>query len=181
MAIFTVRSGSMYEIDKMIRRLQSAAKRNGWPLPTLKPLTSVYATAQYQSVVDVEIEAPVFEMDGWRVVGEWASTGRFIEYTKTKHAGEFVGGNFACQHCGKLRKRNGLFALLHDSGEKRLVGSSCIDEFTGVLNAERHAMFLQKLFALAESIQDAQKLWQSFVLIRGMSVMVKNEMNNLVP
>lgn len=158
MAIFTVRSGNLYQIEKMIRRLQNAAKRNGWPVPTMKSLTKIYATAQFQSVVDVDIDVPVFELDGWSVVGEVTHTGRFIEYTRTPHAADFAGQKFACQHCGKLRKRNSIFAMKHEGGEQRLVGSSCIDEFTGVLNAEKHALFLQKIFAFTESIVDAQKL-----------------------
>jgi len=158
MAIYTVRSGNLYQIEKMLRRLQNAAKRNGWPSPSMKLLTKVYATAQYQSVADIEISVPVFELGGWTVVGERTHSGHFIEYTREKHADNFKAQKFACQHCGKLRKRNTVFALEHDGGERKLVGSSCIDEFTGVLNAESFAMFLQKVFAFAESIVEAQRL-----------------------
>ena len=156
--VYTVRSSNLYGIEKMFRRLQTAAKRNGWPAPTLKVVKGIYATFNFQSVVDIEIDVPVYSMDGWSVVGELTKSGKFLEYFGAKCAPLFAGEKFACQHCDKLRKRNSVFALIHESGEHRLVGSSCIDEFTGVLNAEHYTSFLQKVFALAEGITEEQKL-----------------------
>ena len=156
--IYTIRSSSLYEVSKVVRRLQNAAKRNGWPAPTMKTLTKVYATVNFQAVVDVEIDVPQFEMDGWRIVGEVRPNGRFFEFTREHFAEQFAGLPFACQHCGKQRKRTAVFAAAHEGGERRLVGSSCLDEFTGVLNAERYAGYLQSIFCSLEKIVDGQNL-----------------------
>ena len=81
-------------------------------------------------------KTPVLRVEGWEVIAsvDHMKEGNFIKKFPTspievppqyRHTGK------VCQHCEKKRRRKTSYVLLHENGETKQVGSTCLADFLG--------------------------------------------------
>jgi len=102
----------------------------------------------------IAIEYPVVKLGGWQVVGKLeAVEGGNLTFSATTDAGDRAElarraeHPIDCDHCATKRRRKDGFLLRHaDAGTYKEVGSTCLEDFTGIDPAR--ALFLAKMAAL---------------------------------
>lgn len=87
-------------------------------------------------VFDATVEGEVAKLAGWTFVASLEHTPagnlvRSIESAETL-PDAYRTSEATCDHCQLLRNRNATYVLLHESGEYKQVGSTCIMDFLGV-------------------------------------------------
>jgi hypothetical protein len=63
-----------------------------------------------------------------------------------------------CDHCHTERQRNETFIVHHDSGDWKVVGRTCLADFTGANSPERIANYASALCDLMLSIKDDEQM-----------------------
>lgn len=61
-----------------------------------------------------------------------------------------------CDHCGQKRNRRKAYIVRHESGEWKLVGSSCLTDFCAGHNPEAFALALRRLLSMIGDFSDSE-------------------------
>lgn len=103
-------------------------------------------------VLEVEGDSPKFA--GWTLaaVVEHAQEGNLLRKSPDCAAelARFRSCRPACEHCKSDRNRRDTYVLVHESGEAKQVGSSCLKDFLGHKDPHQLAQLAEVCFSLAE-------------------------------
>lgn len=143
--IFRIPTENLGEFQAKFNKLTKAARKIGVPEPTF----TVHGKETFEDrsgmlgelgfsiertvvLISVEGEAPRF--DGWQATA-------VIDLRDDPHLVHTIGSATAnpawhtvdstCEHCHTRRNRSKLVAVEHESGERKLVGSTCLHDFLG--------------------------------------------------
>lgn len=114
---------------------------------------------------EISLEFPVVKLGDWQVVGKLdAHESGNLAYALTDGADDnaalqrYAGASICCEHCNMKRKRISSFVLRDGaSGQYKEVGSSCLEDFTGIDPAA--ALFLAKMH---DSVRVAEGEFEEF-------------------
>lgn len=104
-------------------------------------------------ISEIDISYPIIQKNGWEIVGKLeAIQGSNLSYTykhedrnAVKATMDYSDCPINCEHCNIKQKRKESFILQNkESGEFKQVGTSCLEDFTGIDPAK--ALFLHKAF-----------------------------------
>lgn len=110
-------------LTRLLSKLTKQSLPLGWRTSAPKEVDGVWAT-------EVEVLSPrtVKTQQGWHVAA-LIEPEQIIAFEA--HLLETVQDIGRCDHCHTVRQRTRAFALVHDDGTRKVVGSSCLKEFTG--------------------------------------------------
>ena len=122
---------------------------------------------RYEKYYKIQIEGEAPQLPGWKFCGivdfrdEGISTyllalnpGVELPENFKKHLDENF---FACDHCNKKRRRNYTFIVQNtETGEYKLVGKSCLKDFTGHTSPGRLASYFQHIEILVKNLDDEE-------------------------
>lgn len=102
-------------------------------------------------LTSIELEYPIIKLGDWHVIGKLeAVDGGNMQFSVTKDTADqhtlsaAAEQPICCEHCGTNRKRKDSFLLKSEaSGEYKQVGTSCLEDFTGIDPAA--ALFLAQM------------------------------------
>lgn len=108
---------------------------------------------------EISLEFPIVKLGNWQVVGNLdAHADGNLAYALTDGADDnaalnrYAGESICCEHCNVKRKRISSFVLRDGaSGQYKEVGSSCVEDFTGIDPAA--ALFLAKMHASVRVVE----------------------------
>lgn len=89
-------------------------------------------------VADVEVSGPTVKLDGWEFAAKLVPAGPanvFVGPLADVLPESFRHSGTHCAHCNQKRLRAHTFALRHEGGEIKQVGSTCIHDFLGNASA----------------------------------------------
>jgi hypothetical protein len=129
------------QLDRVFAPLARRAAKLGLPVPgyTLtgvqKPMFYSGANAAMLSA-EVVITYPTVQLNGWSVAAtlDYEQTTNPIIYTVLagfSTAAYRTVPSTQCDHCNTARRRNLSYLVRHESGEVKVVGSSCLSDFVG--------------------------------------------------
>lgn len=152
------------ELKKVFEGVNKRAKRNNLPLNEYKIIETEQRTGKLGRIFNmlkIEAVTPVVRFGGWKFLAE-------LDYTENPEKPFIRSLSFdedsapfahlynqecVCEHCETKRKRNKVFYLEHKSGEKKLVGSSCVKVFLKNATAK---YFLENWDDVTEFIRDTE-------------------------
>jgi len=153
-------------LTEKVESLRKRAELLGLMLPAIRVTRQWDETdkkGRVWSLAEVEIEAPLVKLDGWRfaakvepLVGTENGSENLV-----KRCGGYDGDlpeslrttDTRCDHCKTVRPRSAVYALAHDDGRWIQVGRDCLRDFLGHPDAERLAEWL----AMFEQTTDPAK------------------------
>lgn len=92
------------------------------------------------------------EIPGWSIVGSKNRIeGIVFQIGDEKHN---AGKDLVCEHCHHNRRRNTTFILKSEEGEFKEIGSTCINDYTGAVNAEKIAAFYNSFLEELTTIRE---------------------------
>lgn len=117
-------------------------------------------------VQDVMISSPDIAINGWRVIGaiqheapapDGKKVGNIVTPIGEQPEGslkKYRDADANCEHCKIDRNRTQTYVIENEQGERKQVGSTCLQDFTKVKNAHSLARFAEDLNALLERETD---------------------------
>lgn len=105
--------------------------------------------------VSIDIEC-FFKHNGWSVLGSVSRKNGIVQcyFDNPDYLKEYHDTDFHCDHCHKNVRRNFVVLLEHENGEKKLVGSSCVKEFTDGLDGDLIVNYASLLDFLNDDCRD---------------------------
>ncbi|ALN21925.1 MULTISPECIES: hypothetical protein [Ectopseudomonas] len=110
---------------------------------------------QLVRMLRIDLDYPIIKLGNWRVVAQVEKHSRqgdnllFVVSTDQEdhdHAEQHRSGSVSCQHCNTRRARKLSYILKDEAtGEYKEVGSTCLEDFTGINPAA--ALFLAQLYS----------------------------------
>lgn len=149
MARYTVLASMKNEIEKKLKSIVNKCRKNNVPCtfeisePYSKHIVDRRSKDTYAvSVCDIEIDAKL-KFNGWTALGlvqrkDGITQCYFDDPSLIK---DYCNTDFHCDHCMKRAHRNSIIVLENESGERKIVGTSCVKEFTCGLDGSLVAAF----------------------------------------
>lgn len=105
---------------------------------------------------EVQLQYPIVKLGNWNVVGKLEAYGDgLLQFSATPHKqdkqrlNEAAQKALCCEHCNTARKRKEGFLLRNEeTGDYKLIGSSCLEDFTG--HDPQKALFLAKMSSVVQ-------------------------------
>ena len=115
-------------------------------------------------VCDIDVEAH-FKYNGWLALGMVQRKEDIIQcyFNDESLISQYKNTDFHCDHCRKRVHRNSIVVLENEQGERKIVGTSCVKEFTNGLDGNLIAMFNEYTRFLSDRDAELQ------ILMRGES------------
>lgn len=113
--------------------------------------------------VKINIEC-FFKRNGWQVLGSVSRQTGIIQcyFDNPELIKEYHNTDFHCDHCHKNVYRNSVVLLENEQGERKLVGSSCVKEFTRGLDGDLYVSYAALMSDLNSASEDAENIDDSF-------------------
>jgi hypothetical protein len=106
---------------------------------------------------EVLLKGETPKLNGWEfvsVVMHRPAGNEFINVMDTTlDLSDFRFTDKHCDHCNKARVRNATFLVRHDDGQIKQVGSSCLEDYTGVKSPQAHAKQLENIFSMFHELR----------------------------
>lgn len=95
------------------------------------------------TLVDIELDVK-FHYNGWNVLGSVSRKDGILQcyFKDAELIKQYKDTDFHCDHCHKNAYRNSVIVLENDSGVRKIVGTSCLKEFTCGLDGNLVAAFV---------------------------------------
>lgn len=140
MATYTILNDMAEEICNKIKRIAKKCERNNIQCifnvsnPYTK-LVTVNKKSFEVSLVDLELDV-TFKFNGLRSLGLVQRKDGIVQcyFDNTDLIKQYKDTDFHCDHCNKKVHRNSVVILENESGERKVVGTSCVKEFTSGLD-----------------------------------------------
>ena len=149
--VFTIEKSRYEHFIETVEKMKRRAFKLGLPEITLvegeeflKRIGDHASVYRFKTCAmqNMTIIAPDLKIDDdWSLIGsiecgstkfEGMTLNLVTSFTDDENLGEFSVGEHTCSHCRKNMMRNKLFVIKNNnSGERNLVGSSCVKDFTG--------------------------------------------------
>ena len=167
MANYTILTSMVNDFSKKINHIANKCYKQGIPYTFLmsdpydKVVEDHEGNSFVISVTDIELDIQ-FKFNGWKALGLIQRKDGITQcYLKTQELIQQYGNtDFHCDHCHKHVHRNSVIVLEHDNGERKVVGTSCVKEFTCGLDGNLIAQFNEFEVILAKRNSELQILLQ---------------------
>lgn len=144
MATYTVLNSMSEDICKKIKRIVKKCEKNhvDYTFNVSEPYTKLVTVSNKVSsnsfevrLVDLTLDV-TFKFNGWCSLGMVQRNDGIIQcyFDNADLINQYKDTNFHCDHCNKNVHRNSVVVLEHDNGERKVVGTSCVKEFTAGLD-----------------------------------------------
>jgi len=140
MTNYTILNSMTEEVSKKIERIVKKCERNKIPFnySVSKPYTklvTVFNKIYEVSLVNLNLDV-TFKLNGWHSLGVVQRKDGIVQcyFDDPSLISLYKDTDFHCDHCQKKVRRNSVVILENDSGERKVVGTSCVKEFTSGLD-----------------------------------------------
>ena len=118
-----------------------------------------YSVSVFDLTVDVK-----FVYNGWRSLGMISRKDGILQYfvDDSSLIDLYSNPTFQCDHCHKKAHRNSVVILENESGERKVVGTSCVKQFTRGLDGSIIALYHEYLLYLQDQdglLKDPSDVW----------------------
>jgi hypothetical protein len=140
MATYTILNEMANEICKKMKRIVKKCEKNqiAHTFNVSDPYTKL-VTVNKKSfevmLIDLELDV-TFKFNGWKSLGLVQRKDGIIQcyFDNADLIKQYKDTDFHCDHCHKKVHRNSVVILENESGERKVVGTSCVKEFTSGLD-----------------------------------------------
>lgn len=140
MATYTILNEMVEEISKKIKRIVKKCEKNKvqCTFNVSNPYTKLVTVNKKSfevSLVDLELDV-IFKFNGWKSLGLVQRKDGIVQcyFDNADLIKQYKDTDFHCDHCNKKVHRNSVVILENESGERKVVGTSCVKEFTSGLD-----------------------------------------------
>lgn len=117
---------------------------------------------RFASMLHIPLIYPMVKLGDWQVIGsiDAVAPGENVVFAATSRAEDKAqleqhrACPIGCEHCNTARQRKTSYLLRSDAGEFKEVGSTCLEDFTGIDPGK--ALFLAKLHEFVSYYQDEE-------------------------
>ena len=165
MATYEVMASKSETLTKKIKRILNKCDKDGvsYSYNVSEPydkMVEVEGNEYSVKFVAIEIEC-YFKKNGWSVLGSVSRKGGIVQcyFDDASLLKEYSQTDFHCDHCHKNVYRNSVVLLQNEQGDKKLVGSTCVKEFTRGLDGElvvAYAALMDSLKAMSDIDEDEE-------------------------
>ena len=167
--IFEIPSWNIEKLNEEVARLNKRASKLGCaPIQVITHKIEYVFKAQNEwddeekariAIHHVELKGEGPKLHGWKFIGT-------LDHSEYEHPiikavpGETIPTQYfhadgICDHCCTNRYRKETFILLHENGDYRQIGRSCIKDFLGH-NPNQTASYLESLYKLFNLLEDPE-------------------------
>lgn len=141
MTTYTVLNSMSEEICKKIKRIVKKCEKNhiDYTFNVSAPYNKLVTINKDNSfevcLVDLDLDV-AFKFNGWSSLGMVQRKDGIVQcyFDNADLIKQYKDTDFHCDHCHKKVHRNSVVILEHDNGERKVVGTSCVKEFTSGLD-----------------------------------------------
>lgn len=140
MATYTILNDMTKEISNKIRHIAKKCEKNNIQFTfnvsnSYTKLVTVNKKNFEVALVDLELNV-TFKFNGWRSLGLVQRKDGIVQcyFDNADLIKQYKDTDFHCDHCNKKVHRNSVVILENESGERKVVGTSCVKEFTSGLD-----------------------------------------------
>lgn len=140
MATYTILNSMSEDICKKIKRIVKKCEKNhiDYTFSVSEPYTKLVTVSNKSfevCLVDLTLDV-TFKFNGWHSLGMVQRKDGITQcyFNNADLINQYKGTDFHCDHCNKKVRRNSIVVLEHDNGERKVVGTSCVKEFTSGLD-----------------------------------------------
>ena len=141
MTTYTLLNCMSEEICKKIKHIVKKCEKNHIPCTfnVSKPYTKLVEINKDNtfevSLVDLDLDV-TFKFNGWHSLGMIQRKDGIVQcyFDNSDLIKQYKDTDFHCDHCHKKVHRNSVVILENELGEKKVVGTSCVKEFTSGLD-----------------------------------------------
>ena len=141
MTTYTILNSMSEEICKKIKRIIKKCEKNhiDYTFNISAPYNKLVTINKDKSfelcLVDLNLDV-TFKFNGWCSLGMVQRKDGIIQcyFDNADLIKQYKDTDFHCDHCHKKVHRNSVVILEHDNGERKVVGASCVKEFTSGLD-----------------------------------------------
>lgn len=141
MTTYTILNSMSEEICKKIKRIVKKCEKNhiDYTFNVSKPYTKLVTINKDNSfevcLVDLDLDV-TFKFNGWCSLGMVQRKDGIVQcyFDNADLIKQYKDTDFHCDHCHKKVHRNSVVILEHNNGERKVVGTSCVKEFTSGLD-----------------------------------------------
>lgn len=140
MATYTILNSMSEDICKKIKRIVKKCEKNriDYTFSISEPYTKLVKVNDKSfevCLVDLNLDV-TFKFNGWCSLGMVQRKDGIVQcyFDNTDLIKQYKDTDFHCDHCHKKVHRNSVVILEHDNGERKVVGTSCVKEFTSGLD-----------------------------------------------
>jgi hypothetical protein len=137
----TILNSTKEEVCRKVKRIVNKCEKNHVPcvFNVSEPYTKLILLKNNKSfeveLVDLEIDVE-FKFNGWSSLGMVQRKDGIVQcyFDDPGLIKQYKDTDFHCDHCHKNVTRNSVVVLENESGERKVVGTSCVKEFTSGLD-----------------------------------------------
>ena len=140
MATYTILNSMSEEICKKIKRVVKKCEKNriDYTFNVSEPYTKLVKVNDKSfevCLVDLNLDV-TFKFNGWCSLGMVQRKDGIVQcyFDNADLIKQYKDTDFHCDHCHKKVHRNSVVILEHNNGERKVVGTSCVKEFTSGLD-----------------------------------------------
>lgn len=140
MATYTILNSMSDDICKKIKRIVKKCEKNhiDYTFNVSEPYTKLVKVNDKSfevCLVDLNLDV-TFKFNGWYSLGMVQRKDGIVQcyFSNADLIKQYKDTDFHCDHCHKKVHRNSIVILEHDNGERKIVGTSCVKEFTSGLD-----------------------------------------------
>jgi len=167
MATYTILTSMINDFTKKINHIANKCDKQGISYTYIigDPYDKVVDTRDGNSfilnVTDITLDIQ-FKFNGWKSLGLIQRKDGITQcYLKSQELIKQYGNtDFHCDHCHKHVYRNSVIVLEHDNGERKIVGTSCVKDFTCGLDGNLIATYNDLEVVLAKRNSEMNILLQ---------------------
>ena len=136
MTTYTILNNMLDEVSKKIKRIVNKCEKNNiqYIFNVDNPYTKTVSIGDETfeiDLVDLDLEV-MLKFNGWTSLGMIQQKDGIIQcyFDDASLIKQYKDTDFHCDHCHKKIHRNSVAILENESGERKVVGTSCVKEFT---------------------------------------------------
>lgn len=140
MATYTILNSMSNDIIKNIKRIVKKCEKNSIPYKftissPYNKLVKVNDHSFEVCLVDLDLDVK-FKLNGWNALGIVQRKDGIIQcyFDDSNLIKQYKDTDFHCDHCHKKVHRNSVVILENDKHERKVIGTSCVKEFTSGLD-----------------------------------------------
>ena len=164
MATYTILNSMAKDICRKISRITKKCEKNRVPYtfnvgdPYTK-IVNVDDKTFEVSLVDLNLDV-MFKLNGWNSLGLVQRKDGIVQcyFNDANLIAQYKDTDFHCDHCHKNVYRNSITVLENESGERKVVGTSCVKEFTSGLDGNLIAEVSEYMRVLEEKSSDLKSI-----------------------
>jgi len=146
--IYTILTSDLESFSKKIKHITKKCEKAGVPFifeirDSYKKRVQFSPSKIYTlELTHVEVDAH-FVFNGWKSLGVVSRKDGIVQcfFKDSELIKQYKDTDFHCDHCHKKVSRNSVVILEHENGERKIVGTSCVKEFTKGLDGNLIAEF----------------------------------------